>query len=481
MAVVGGGITGLTTAVLLAERGMRVAVLERGRMGSGATGRSTGHLSTLPDAGYEAIELRFGLEAARSVARGTERAIDDIERFAHEIGAASAFHRATGYCFTESFHHRDELADRLAAARRVGLRVREVDPVPLPFRTCTGFAVEGQAALEPEPYMAALARRALSDGCLLFEQSPVLAVEDGAPCRVVTKGGVVTASAVVLATHTPLGPSVLHAALTPRRSYALALHGPGRPPPGLFWDMAPPYDYLRARVGDEAGWVVGGCDHRVGRGDPVAASSALELYVRERFGPVEILRRWSSQHYASADGLPLIGHAPMSTGVLLATGFGGDGLVYGMVAARLLADLLHPGRSRDEALYQPSRVRVGTVTSLLRQNLDVARHFVRDRIAPAELHALGAVAREEGRLVKLGRQMVAAYRDQAGHLHAHDARCTHMRCIVQWNRLERTWDCPCHGSRYDIEGRVLEGPATTQLAPFQPGPEGEPPGGRLGH
>jgi nitrite reductase/ring-hydroxylating ferredoxin subunit len=290
--------------------------------------------------------------------------------------------------------------------------------------------------------------------------------EGDGPLRVETERGTVTADTVLFATHTPAGFSLLHAELEPLRSYVLGARLRGQEPPdGLFFDTADPYNYTRRQ---ENFLLVGGKDHKTGHGDPDESYRALEEYVRQRWSVESIDYRWSAQFYEPPDGLPLIGQALTSSRVFVATGYSGTGMIFGTVGGMLLSDLALE-RERDWAeIYRTSRIKpLAGGPRIAKLNLEVASDFVKDRLTTHRIEDVSEIPVGEGQVVRLGGEKVAVYREAPGKVHAVSPVCTHASCLVHWNPSEKSWDCPCHGSRFSPDGKVLEGPAVKGLEPVE--------------
>ncbi|HJK96927.1 MAG TPA: FAD-dependent oxidoreductase, partial [Polyangiaceae bacterium LLY-WYZ-14_1] len=465
VAIVGAGITGLSLAMKLQAAGFQVAVLDRDRVASGCTGRSTGHLSTSPDADVQAWVDRFGEDDAAAAAGAMREAVEAIDGAVAEHGIDCDFARTHGTYFAATENDVGYLQAELRACERVGVAVEWVsEGVGLPFPVSGAIRFDRQAQIDPWRYAQGLARAVVERGAQLFEGTRVEHVgDDGDAVLTVAGDRTVRARDVVLATHTPLGVDPLQTAVAPYRSYAIAFRPRTGPPEGLFWDTAEPYHYVRPAAGGLC--VVGGDDHKTGAGDPKASYASLERWVRERFDVDEITHRWSAQVYEPVDGLPFVGRRATSQHVWVATGFSGDGLVWGTVAAAVLAarlqDREHPLIERIDT--RRFEVRAGGA-KFAKENLDVAKHFVGDRLASLpDQDRAEALAPGEGLLVRRGSGVVAASRGDDGTLHLRDAICPHLKCVVQWNGEEGSWDCPCHGARYAVDGRVIEGPSTQDL------------------
>ena len=363
---------------------------------------------------------------------------------------------------------RGGLEQELEAARALGVAASLSEVVPLPFPVAAAVQFPGQGAFHPIAYLDGLAALLAQAGGRLCEGARVTAFEeskDGVALE--TAIGPVTAGCAVLATHTPPGINLVHAELTPLRSYLIAVRARTPLPGGLFWDTAEPYHYLRGvrRAGDEL-VLVGGGDHKAGReAAALDRYRQLEQFARARFGELEVVARWSSQLYESADGLPYVGRSPLAERLHVCTGYAGTGLVLGTLAAQLVAErvLGHP-ESKLAELLRASRVPSPRAASHAAVgNLDVALHLVGDRLQRG-LDSLAALRPGEGALVSVAGEQLAVSRDASGALHALASACTHMGCVVHWNEAERSWDCPCHGGRYAADGRVICGPPLQPLA-----------------
>jgi Rieske Fe-S protein len=326
--------------------------------------------------------------------------------------------------------------------------------------------VEDQALFHPREYLLALADRLPGDGSHLFENTKVLEVHDGAPCRVVTEKGTVTAKAVVEATTTPLNRVAMHTKLYAYRTYAVA--GPLKGPleAGQYYDSKDPYHYVRTqRVGEETYVIVGGEDHKVGSEEDTASCfTALESWARERFELKAVTHRWSGQVIEPADGLPYIGRNVGDKHVYVATGLSGTGMTFGTLAGMVLSDLILGNENPYAALYTPGRVKPKAgAKDFIQENAEVAFRFVADRLAKPDGKHLADVAPGEAKILEVEGRKVAVYREDDGTAHAVSPVCTHLGCHVHWNTAERTWDCPCHGGRFSPTGRVLNGPAVKDL------------------
>jgi glycine/D-amino acid oxidase-like deaminating enzyme/nitrite reductase/ring-hydroxylating ferredoxin subunit len=471
VAVIGAGITGLTTAALLLDQGRSVAVLDMERVGSGETGRTTAHLTEAVDARYRDIAHDFGREGARLVCESSQASIAQIERLAAKHGLSCGLRRLPGYLYTEDPGEVARLDDELDAARQAGARVAFVRDVPLPFPTAGALRFDDQAEVHPLRYLAGLARALAGAGVRIMEQTRAVEVHDGEPCRITTEAGTVTARDVVVAAHVPFVNRVLlHTKLAAYRSYAMA----HRPPPGLaldglFWDTTDPYHYTRIYTGGrEPLLIVGGEDHKVGQDhDTEGCFARLAAWAQSRFGVDGVAARWSGQIIEPVDGLPYIGRNALSGHVWVATGYSGNGITFGTLAAMIISDLIAGRPNAFAELYAATRVKpVTSALDFVKENVDFPSHFLSDRLTnrDADGGALADVQRGEGKILVVDGEKVAVYRDAGGTPHALSPVCPHMGCDVRWNAAERSWDCPCHGSRFAPDGALLNGPAASDLS-----------------
>ena len=469
VAVVGGGIVGITTALLLKQAGYTVAVIEGDRVCSGVTGHTTAKITSLHRLIYADLIDRFGSTEARQYADANQAAIGKIAALVQEYAIPCSFERKPAYTFAESADDRERVAAEADAARGLGLPAAFVEEIPLPGRTYGAVRFADQAQFHPRSYLLHLASLVPEAGSRIFEKTRALAVEDEkGSCRVRTENGTVTARAVVLATHYPFydGPGFYYARMEPSRSYVLGVRLDEPFPDGMFINAAGPVHSWRSQpAGGGEIAIVTGAAHDTGKvTDTRAHYRSLEAYARSVYPVRAVDYRWSAQDYITADGVPYIGPlAPGHDRVFVATGFGKWGMTNGTAAGMILADLIR-GRTNPWAeVFDPARFGGESAPPAgVREALWSAGGTVvagADRIA----REAAAIPPREGKVVEVGGQKVAVYRDGRGTLHTLDPTCMHMACTVAWNNAEESWDCPCHGSRYDARGRVIESPTVKDL------------------
>jgi glycine/D-amino acid oxidase-like deaminating enzyme/nitrite reductase/ring-hydroxylating ferredoxin subunit len=461
--VVGGGITGLTAALLLQQAGREVTLVEARRIAQGVSGYTTAHVTEAVDTGYRTIRSDFGPDGARVVARASRAAIELIRSFARTVTPRCDFTVVPGFLYTESATDVEMLEDELEAALEAGLVVSLTREVPLPFPVEAALRFEDQARFHPRRYLVPMAEELVRRGGRLFSETRVIDFEAGEPCRVQTDRGELRAQHVLFATHSPLDRLFVQTKIYPYRSYVLALRVDRPVGDALFWDTASPYHYIRQqKVGREDLLIVGGEDHKVGHEpDTFGAYERLLAWARDRFAVRSVEYRWSAQVLEPADGLPYVGRTPQAENVLVATGFAGNGMTLGTAAALLMRDLVL-GRPNEWAeVFAAGRVKpLAAAKAFVTENADVAARFVLDRLrSPGQAEP----APGEGRVVEVDGRKLAVYRPEQGAPFVLSAVCTHLGCVVSWNAAEQSWDCPCHGSRFGIDGSVLHAPATRPL------------------
>ena len=467
VAILGGGLVGLTAAVLLKRLGKTVAVIEARRIAEGVTGHTTAKVTSQHKLIYDTLIKRHGEEKARLYAEANEAAIDRIEAFVNEKNIDCDFRRLPAYVYTESTEMVPQLQAEVEAARRVGLPASFAKEAPLPFPVEGAVRFDDQAQFHVRKYLLPLAEEIPGGGSHLFENTRALAVKQGAHCGVQTDRGRVIAKDVIIATHIPFtfrGQFWVKA--TPQREYGIAGGtGQTRALEGMFISAESPTRSVRtASRNGETVLVVVGEAHKTGEEpDTEQRYKNLEEWARERFGVTQFENRWSAQDYSSFDGLPYVGRIGLgSEHVYVATAFSAWGITNGTAAAMLLSDLIVGKENRWADLYDSTRTSPFAFRNLYKEAGSQAAHFIKDRFEGVT-EAASAVAPGEGKIIGRAGDQAAVYRDPQGEVHAVSARCTHLGCIVSWNPAEKSWDCPCHGSRFSADGEVIQGPAVRNL------------------
>ncbi|OAH12229.1 FAD-dependent oxidoreductase [Streptomyces jeddahensis] len=471
VAVVGAGIAGLCTAWELARKGRSVVVLEASRVAAGVTGHTTAKLTALHTLMYDRLRHTRGPDAARLYARSQSDAIEHAVAVADELGADCDLERVPAFTYCQDPKQLDAIRAEADAAHKAGLEASFVTETGLPYPVAGAVRVENQAQFHPRKYLLALERDLEAHGGRIYEGTRVLSLDEGAPCVLGTESGAkVTAWDVVVATHYPVfDRALLFGRLSAHRDLVVAGPlAPERDPGGMYITQEENTRSVRtAPYGDgQRLLIVTGELARPGTGDTDQRFRSLADWTQERFPGVEITHRWAAQDSDPTDTVALVGPLhPGAAHVYVATGFGGWGMSGGIMAGRLLADLVTGERPPWAGLYDPRRMLslLREAPAFVRHQLETGRHFIGDRLRAVSVQSVDDIAPGSGAVVQHGGRRSAVYRDEDGALHAVSARCTHLGCIVGFNSAERSWDCPCHGSRFSVDGEVLEGPANRPL------------------
>ena len=469
--IVGAGIAGLTTAYLLTKEGKSVIVVDDGPTAGGETCRTTAHLVTALDDRFYHLEELHGRDGSRLAAESHAAAIDRIERIVRDEAIDCDFSRLDGYLFVPPGDDVEQLDRELEAAHRAGLAdVVRVDRVPIgSFDSGPALRFPRQGQFHILKYLGGVAAACKRGGARIYNGTRAFAFVGGDHAHVETDRGVVTADAIVVATNTPVNDRVaVHTKQAAYRTFVVGARVPrASVPEVLLWDTPDPYHYLRIQRLDDGSdvLIVGGEDHKTGQADDADERFArLESWTRERFPQATTFEfRWSGQVMEPVDSLALIGRNPLDHGnVYVATGDSGNGMTHGTIAGLLITDLIM-GRSNPWAdLYDPSRKTLGAIKEFTSENLNVAAQYA-DVVTPGEVNDVADIRPGEGAIVRRGIKKVAVYKDENGGLVERPAFCTHLGCVVRWNSTEKTWDCPCHGSRFHQDGHVVNGPAIKPL------------------
>ncbi|MDX5348481.1 MAG: FAD-dependent oxidoreductase, partial [Hymenobacteraceae bacterium] len=354
------------------------------------------------------------------------------------------------------------------AAIQSGLQVVATAPTDFPFKAEAIANIANQAQFNPYAYIAGLAAAIEGENCRIYEHTKAEKVEDGEPCVVHTAQGRVNAANVIMATHTPKGIYAVHATMEAYREYAIAVKLKGDlPAAGIYWHLQQNHHYSVRPYSNSIGnyLLVLGEPHLVGHKEHNEESlKKVEAYAREHFDVESIAFKWAAQNYKPADLLPYIGTSPLQKNVFIATGFSADGLVWGTVAANIINDAILKKDNSWAKFFDPKRFTpVASAPKVVDENIHVVKHLVKDYLFKGDEPELQEIKAGEGKTITLNKEKVAAYRDEQGELHVVSSVCTHMGCLVHWNNAEKSWDCPCHGSRFSVDGKILEGPAFHDL------------------
>ena len=468
VAVLGAGIAGLTTALLLKYAGVRVAVLEAGGVCRATTGHTTAKVSAQHGLIYDTLRSKFGRDSAWAYAQANLGAVDVIEAIVREHQIECDWERRAAYAYTEQDSNVRQIEQEVDAAREAGLPASYTEQTDLPWAVKAAVRFDDQAQFHPRRYCLALARLVDGDGSHVFERTRALDVEDASPCLVKTEREDVRAAFVVLATHLPfLDQGAFFAKCHPEREYALAVALDQPVPRGMYLSVEQPTRSIRQHpFGDDELLILSGDSHKSGQDDDTEQHyGALRRFAAERFAVRSVAYRWSTQDHMSVDQVPYIGRLRRTSERLyVATGFNKWGMTGGTLAGVVISDQILGRENPLTELFDPNRVKpLASARQFVTENVNVARRFVGERITKRRSAGAEDLAPGEGQVASMAGKQVAISRDENGMLHAVSARCTHLGCIVNWNTAEQTWDCPCHGSRFAQDGSVIEGPAVTAL------------------
>jgi len=466
--IVGAGITGITTALMLQKAGKKCLIVEAGTIGFGTTGGTSAHLNTFFDATYPEVESDFGQDAARQLADAGKEAMATIASLVKEYQIDCDLEYKDGYLFSENEKETKQLQEILESSRNAGIAVSEseTNDVPLPFEKAIRFAHQGQ--FHPLKYISGLAAAFRHLGGLILEDSLVTDRNDvDGVIEIIAGGQTLRGLNLVYATHMPPGITAFSFRCAPYRSYVLGLKlKDDSYPTGLAYDMQEPYHYFRTHeIDGQKHLILGGEDHKTGHGDPEQAYANLEAYARKYYKVQSVAYKWSSQYYIPVDGLPYIG--PLATtgdNTYIATGFNGNGMMFGTLSGKMISDQILGIENRYAGLFSPSRLKpVAGFSEFIKENADVAWHFISDRFGADDLDKLSQLKKGEGKVADFQGEKLAIYKDEQGKVTALSPVCTHAGCIVGFNAAEQSWDCPCHGGRFDISGKVICGPPQKDL------------------
>jgi glycine/D-amino acid oxidase-like deaminating enzyme/nitrite reductase/ring-hydroxylating ferredoxin subunit len=481
--VVGAGITGITAAYLLKRAGYNVALVEKDRCLSGDTSNTTAHLTCVTDELLSDLVKNFGKDHAQAVWDAQYAAIDMIDRIVWREQIKCQFDWVSAYLYNPSAElgrpdqekYAIDLQREAELAAELGFDAELVAEAPFINRPAVRF--DNQAKFHPRKYLVALLRLLCAGkGCQVFEQTDIDDVE-GTPITATTSTGArIHCEHVLFATHVPLqGKSgmlpatVLQSKLAPYSTYVVGGWVPrGTVHEALYWDTGDPYDYLRVdRRHDHDFVIFGSEDHKTGQvEDTTECFNRLEARLTLLLPDIAVTHRWSGQVIETNDGLPFIGETAERQ--FAATGFAGHGMTFGTLSAMMFVDYVAGETNPWAELFDTGRTKIkGGLWDYLKENKDYPYYLIRDRFAGRGGQSLRSIARGHGDVIEVNGQPAAVYRGLDSQIHVRSATCTHMGCYVHFNTAERTWDCPCHGSRFKVNGEVLAGPAEEPLGEIE--------------
>lgn len=471
VAVIGAGITGLSVAARLKTEGATVAVMEAGRIAAGTSGYTTAKVTSQHNLIYQDLIDQAGKELADQYAQANEFALSEITRQVHDQGITCDLQSANAHVYTNDTDQMDRIEAEVEAAASLGLLASFTTDTELPYPVAGAIRFENQAMFHPRKYCLGLAATIAGDGNYIFENSRATDVEcnDNGRCIVRTEHGTVSAEHVVMATQIPfLDRGGYFARTSPERSYAIAAKLDEPVLKDMYISMDSPTRSLRPHVeNNEAYLLIGGEGHKVGQ-DPDTRKryEALENWTHDQFNVQSVQYRWSAQDYMAVDNVPYIGQiTPRNERILIATGFNKWGITTGVAAGMILTDTIMGRVSPWSDVFDSTRVDIRrSAKQFVTENANVAKRMIGDRLRTVSIPDISELTMDTGGIVDAEGEKLAAYQDNTGKIHTLSATCTHLGCQVTWNTAERSWDCPCHGSRFGVDGEVLHGPAVKPLA-----------------
>ena len=466
VAVIGGGITGLSAGSLLAQKGLTVAVLESRKIGGGTTSHSTGNLYYTIDKVLSSLQSKYNTDTVMAVAQSRLQALLQIATWVDVYNLDCDYRTVPWYLYSNTEKSKKKIDRELETGRMATLDISEAEGNEIPFPSVRAVKIPDQAQINPMRYVQELARAVQGDQCRIYEHTPVYSVkEKNEQYLLDTPGGTVVAENVIHATHTPKGIQFVQTLLGPYREYGIACKvRNNNHPEGIYWGYFDGEGKISTRTynrDNQEFLIVVGEPHKVGQaGDNVQKIDKLESFAHKYFDVQDVSWRWGGQHYRPADLLPYIGPRRKGSGEYIATGYSTDGLVYGTLAGMILSDEITGRENPWSKLYNSTRKQpLKSASRFLKENINVAKEYLKDLPGSAKDVEFGEIKPGEGKVVERDGEKLAAYRNEEGALEVRSAVCTHMKCIVNWNNAEKSWDCPCHGSRFETDGSVLEGPA----------------------
>jgi len=467
--IAGAGITGITTALLLQKAGKSVLIAEAKSIGFGTTGGTTAHLNTFLDTPYQVIQSKFGDSKAQLTAKAVQEALDLIKHNIKEYKIDCGYKELSAYLFSQDEKQSKELEDIYKGAHDCKVKCSWSKEIPVPISFEKAIEFPGQATFHPMRYVRSLVDSFEKAGGILLEDCRIQAVDEGSPHTVQSTRGNFKTENFIYATHIPPGVNLLHFRCAPYRSYALAvkLQNKADYPSSLVYDMYDPYHYYRTQeIDGELYFIAGGEDHKTGHEENTnGCFTRLEAHVKKYFPVQSVSYQWSSQYFEPNDGLPYIGHLPQHPEKMyVATGYGGNGMIHSAIAAMTLTEMIVTGNSEYEELFNPNRIKVvAGFTNFVKEAADVVGNLIGKVLPSDKLKELAELAPGEARVVKYEGHRLAIYKDDQGKVYPLNSACTHIKCEVAWNTAEKTWDCPCHGSRFSFTGEMVTAPARKDL------------------
>jgi len=470
--IIGAGITGVSTAYQLQKSGMNCILIEAENIGFGTTGGTTAHLNDFFDTTYAEAISKYGLENAKLLEKAGKEAMAIIENNITENNISCDLEKKTAQLFALDDKQKKQLDEMIEGSEKVEYTMIPIDKISFPIPFVKAVEIPDQGQFHPVKYINALCSVFLNAGGTFVEKCRYENhSEEGDLLVINTSKGIIKAKNMVFATHIPLGVNRFNFTNAPYRSYALAFSLNNKDyPQELGYDLTDPYHYYRVQeIDGEKLLIAGGEDHKTGHAEDTGECfSKLENYVREHFDVDIVKFSWSSQYYEPVDGLPYIGEIPGSKNIFIATGFRGNGMMFGSLSSHIISDLILGKANKYKELFDPSRIKpIAGFKEFVRESVTVATDFIKDKLFVEKITSLAEVTEGEGKVVSYEGDSYAVYKEEGGKIHLLKSTCPHAQCEVRWNSAEISWDCPCHGSRFGVNGNVLTAPSVTGLQPVR--------------
>lgn len=468
VAIVGGGIVGITTAFILSQEGLKVALIDAGKLLHGTTGHTTAKVTAQHDIIYSTIEGKLGFDLALQHADANSAAIKTIASYVNQFNIDCDFISQSAYVYTKEFAYIKKIQDEAEIAKKLGFEATYLEDIPLPISVKAALRFDNQYQFHPTKYLLALVNLIAQNGGLIFEQTRAIDIETKGKKALVTKDGYsIMAPSIVIASHYPFfdGKGMYFSRIYPDRSYALGVTIEGSYPGGMYISVEEPARSFRSQPMEDGGQlvIIGGEHHKTGQSQDTSVHyNELLKTAKEIFKVKDVPYRWSAQDYTSMDNVPYIGNlTSKSSGIYVATGFRKWGMTSGTSAALILKDLVLCQDNPWSDLYNPGRFTpAASAGKFINENINVATQLIKGKLSQAEQ---AKVLPGQARIIEVDGKKYGAYRDLEDRLFVVDTTCTHLGCELAWNKAELSWDCPCHGSRFTYDGKVIEGPAQRPL------------------
>lgn len=473
VAILGAGIAGITSALLLKESGLSIALIESGKVIKDVTAKTTAKITAAHNIVYQHLISEYGEEGARKYAQSNQSAIDKIESIVNNYNISCDFRRRPCYLYTENKDSKEKIKKEADAAKKAGLDVSYENSIPLDrFNVDGAVKFENQAEFHPRKYLLGLIEKIQGEKSYIFENTRAMNITEGDINEVTTDKCSIKAKNVIISTNFPFyDPGQLFSKMYPSRSYALGFYTKKQFPEGMFIGVDPIYTYRATPTEKGEMIIAGGVTHKAGQvTDTVECYKRLREHAMNHFNVESIDYHWSTQDNVTIDKVPFIGKInPKSKGVYVATGFMKWGMSNGTVAAMILSDLILGKENPWSSFFDPSRSmpKLESTKEFIGTNIGVVKELLGGKLSRPQSMDPSKLQEGEGRILKIEGKKVAAYKDMIGKIYVLSAPCTHMGCTVNWNNAEKTWDCPCHGSRFSYDGTVIHGPAVMDLKEYK--------------